>query len=133
MLWARLIRGNRSKLKTVAFLAGEGPQRVLGLAHLEEAQDGGAVGQRPGLVGARRVHSYYEAGTGQRGGRVGSDGGARFLVRLVEELGRRAGSGLDTDLPARADQLFDHIGHEANSALSATGLRGDRQFHGRSV
>jgi len=114
-------------------LGGHGPERFLGLADLEETQDRDAFGQALGLIGTRRIHPYDKAGAGQRRRCVGGDGGTRLLERLVRELSRHAGTSLDADLPARADQFLDHIGHEANSALSATGLRGDRQFHGRSV
>ena len=54
MPWARLMRGSRSKLKTVASLAARARSGVLGLGHAEEAQERGALGQRGHVLGARR-------------------------------------------------------------------------------
>ena len=54
MAWARLMRGNRSKLKTVTPLAASAAEGVLGLRNAEEAQDRGALGQVGHVGGARR-------------------------------------------------------------------------------
>ena len=133
MPWARLMRGSRSKLNTVAFLAASARSASSAWATPKKLSSGRALGQRRPVGGARRVDPDHQPGARQRRGGVGGDGGAGLGVGAVGERGLGAGAGLDADLPARADQLLDHVGHEGHPALARTGLGGDRQFHGRSV
>ena len=127
------MRGSRSKLKTVAPLAARARSGVLGLRHAEEAQDGDALRQAGHLVGARRVDPDDQPRAGQRAAASGATVAPASAIGGVAERSLVAGAGLDAHLPARADQLLDHVGHEGDTALSGTGLGGDRQFHGRSV
>ena len=133
MPWARLMRGSRSKLKTVAFLAASARTASSAWATPKKLKQRRALGQRRHVLGARRVHPHHQPGARQRRRRVGGHRGAGVGVGAVAERGLGAGAGLHADLPARADQLLDHVGDEGHAALSGTGLGGDRQFHGRSV
>ena len=54
MPWARLMRGSRSKLKTVAFLAASARTASSAWATPKKLRTRGALGQRGRLVGAGR-------------------------------------------------------------------------------
>ena len=133
MPWARLMRGSRSKLKTVAFLAARARTASSAWAtpkKLNSAAPSGTAAASSALGGLTRTTNPAPA-SGRRG--VGSHRGTGVGVGAVAERGLRAGAGLHADLPAGADELLDHVGDEGHTALSGTGLGGDRQFHGRSV
>ena len=114
-------------------LGGQRAHGVFGLGHAEEAQQCRALGQTRHVLGARWVHPDHQPGTRERRRRVGGHGRPGVGVGAVAERGLRAGAGLHADLPARADQLLDHVGDESHAALAWTGLGGDLQFHGCSV
>ena len=114
-------------------LGGQRAQGVLGLRHAEEAQDGGALGQAATSAALGGVDPDDQTRPRDGRGDVGRHRGAGVRVGGVAERGLGAGARLHADLPARADQLLDHVGDEGHSALSGTGLRGDRQLHDRSV
>ena len=133
MPWARLMRGSRSKLNTVAPLAARARTASSDCATPKKLRIVTPCGQGGHLLGARRVDPDDEAGPRQGRRGVGGHGRAGLGVGGVAERRLGAGAGLHADLPARADQLLDHVGDEGHAALSGTGLRGDRQFHGRSV
>ena len=133
MPWARLMRGSRSKLKTVAFLAASARTASSAWATPKKLSSAAPSGMRRRVLGARRVDPHHQPGARQRRRGVGGHGGTGVGVGAVAERGLGAGARLHADLPARADQLLDHVGDEGHAALSGTGLGGDRQFHGRSV
>ena len=133
MPWARLMRGSRSKLKTVAFLAASARTASSDWAtpkKLRSAAPSGSAATSSALGGLTRTTRPAPASVA---GGVGGHGGAGVGVGAVAERGLGAGARLHADLPARADQLLDHVGDEGHAALAGTGLGGDRQFHGRSV
>ena len=134
MPWARLMRGSRSKLKTVAPLAGQGAHGVFRLPDAEETQDARRPAAAPATSSALGA---FTRTTNPAPASVLAASGATVAPASAKAASLKAASWPAPDwmhdLPARADQLLDHVRHEGDAALSGTGLGGDRQFHGCSV
>ncbi len=127
MPWARLIRGSRSKLNTVAFLAASARSASSDWAtpkKLSVDTPGGSAATASTLGGLTRDD---QARAGHAARAVGCRGRTGLGVGRVVEGRLVSCTRLDPDHPARADQLLDHVRDEGHAALSGTGLRGDRQ------
>ena len=117
---ARLMRGRRSKLKTVAPSGGERTQRVLGLRGAEEAQRVAPCGRSAtsAALGAFTLTTRPAPANAE----AASEGDrARAAVKAaLRSNAVLARTGLDADLPAGAGQLLDHVGHEGHAALAGS-------------